>query len=442
MMSRLIFTICIVLGIHSTAFAQANNVCGSPLAQQPVLQPIMASTSFAQNDAAVDCFMWQTFVYLTWPALNGQPGVPDPSAQYGGAGSTVWETYKPHDAVFLPNGQAPAPWNDNSQQRKKLLKLGVKNPLPTLRILSNKTKLFRTLSNTENDALNEIHQVGGGVLYDQNKAPVYYEMLLNETEFNYINNNQLYNANTQYQYAQQTGIVLPSGSIEVKTAWKVLTPQEAGASPVRFHTAQALLPGSKTPVTVGLVGMHVFTMPSNAFNQGFWATFQQIDNAPLADSQTQGTYSFNNPQCSPAQCPTNVQTPAGTPTQVAQVFGATTQAQAVNAYMLNLIQQQTPTAPWQFYQLVSVQWPTSAQSINGPAKLSPLPNGSPNTTTLMNPVLETFLQQGSISCLGCHTNASVATPTNINNPLSYASSYSFLFGHAKSPTALKKRMKK
>src|SRR5437763_12917140 len=74
---------------------------------------------------------------------------------------------------------------------------------------------------------------------------VYYEELLNEDEFNYIVQNALYNADTQNTLASNSYIYLPEGpsafgsigAIELKAAWKVLTPAELNAKPVRFHTA-------------------------------------------------------------------------------------------------------------------------------------------------------------------------------------------------------------
>jgi hypothetical protein len=279
----------------------------------------------------------------------------------------------------------------------------------------------------ETGALSETLQVGGGVLYDQASQPVYYEMLMNRANFDYVVGNALYNAQTQYQYAKNTGIVLPPGSIEVKAAWKVLTAAESSAKPLRFHTAQALLPGGKTPVMVGLVGLHVFQMPSTSFNQGFWATFQQVDNAPPVSGATQASYSFNNPQCAASQCPPNQKT--SKPTQVVQMVGAPPPAQAVNSYVQQMIQQATPGAAWQFYQLIDVQWPNSPQPFGQPGQPNnnvPVPNGSPSTTTMINPTLETFLQTPNTSCLGCHTYASTATG-------SLSSSLSFLFGHAGSP---------
>ena len=156
--------------------------------------------------------MWQTFIYLTWPAKAGQAGQPDPNASYGKGGATVWETFRQFDTVFLPNGQKPLPWNSGTLMRAT----------KKSRVLKNTSKMFRALSTAESTALDETQQAGGGVLIDQNGQTVYYEMLMNQTEFNYITSNTLYEANQQNAYAQKTGIVLPPDSIEVKAAWKVL----------------------------------------------------------------------------------------------------------------------------------------------------------------------------------------------------------------------------
>jgi hypothetical protein len=58
--------------------------------------------------------------------------------------------------------------------------------------------------------------------------------------------------------------------------------------------------------------------------------------------------------------------------------------------------------------------------------MAPLPDGKPNTQTLMNPVIETFLQKQNVSCLGCHMYGSIAGAKN-------AASYSFLLSHAQGP---------
>ncbi len=116
------------------------------------------------------------------------------------------------------------------------------------------------------------------------------------------------------------------------------------------------------------------------------------------------------------------------PTRVVQVFpdAATT----VNTNVQAMIKQYNPTAPWQYYKLVNVQWPlnpVALSSVTVPAN-APLPLGNPNTDTLMNAALETFLQTKGTSCLGCHAYATVA-PQGAQN----ATSYSFTFSYAQAP---------
>ena len=76
----------------------------------PRIAPIFQSNT-GLSDGEFDCLAWQDFIYLNWPALAGQRGVPNKSARFGAPGPTVWETFKTVDEVFLPNGQNPGPWN-------------------------------------------------------------------------------------------------------------------------------------------------------------------------------------------------------------------------------------------------------------------------------------------------------------------------------------------
>jgi hypothetical protein len=426
--------VCVLaIGVSSAAHAQSGDVCGPLPAPVPVLRPVLAGAGFAPSESAIDCFMWQSFIYLNWPALDVMRGTPDTSASFDDGGPTVWETYKSYDAVFLPNAAVPAGWNDDLQKHNLLLRRHVLNPGPALRILNSVSKVFRSITGSKSENLDDIHQVDGGVLYDQNGLPVYYEMMMNAREFSYIVDNRLYDADVQYRFVQKSAIVLPAGSMEIKAAWKVLTPEEARAKPLRFHTVRGVLPGSNKPVTVGLVGLHIYQVPSATnFNQGFWATFQQIDNAPQPGDVHQASYSFNDPRCTASRCPPNTPTTRGAPTQVAQTIGIAPAARAVNAYVARMIKARYPNSPWQFYQMIGVQWPTAPQPFDKAAWLNMLPEGSPNSTTMVNPVMETFIQREGISCLNCHAAASVAVPRDVANRQPFATSYSFLFGHAQS----------
>ncbi len=81
------------------------------------------------------------------------------------------------------------------------------------------------------EILRAIEQAGGGTLYDLNGQPVYYEISMDQVQYQYIVDNALYNAATQVAFAEKNTISLPweptayspIGSLEVKAAWKVLS---------------------------------------------------------------------------------------------------------------------------------------------------------------------------------------------------------------------------
>jgi hypothetical protein len=286
--------------------------------------------------------------------------------------------------------------------------------------------------------LDSISQAFGGTLYDLNGYPVYYEVAMDKIQYDYIWQHQLYNADQQAIYARTNVIALPAGTkddqlgaVEIKAAWKVLSDAERNLG--RFHTVRALLDGSKTPVTVGLVGFHVFIVNGT---QGAWATFAQVDNAPVGQPATNGTFNFFNPNCkvpgTSNPCPINVQD--ANPGQVVQITPDAILATSLNTYMHDMLKQDNATSPWQYYNLIDVQWPRAPIVISGlpvPPPL-PLPNGTPNvpaaTNDMVNPVLETFLQQPGTSCLGCHQFATTSAMGPHQPPS--AASYSFMFGRA------------
>jgi len=370
--------------------------------------------------------------------------VPNKNAKFGAPGPTVWESYKTADQTFLPGGRDPGPWNRLLVSSALGATLAERVGNGEVRNLTMRSKISRAVLNNiaehagviPPDILRSITQAGGGTLYDLNGKPVYYEVSLNRDEYEYIAQNGLYNADTQATYGAANVIVLPAGpskygqigALEVKAAWKVLSDAERKSG--RFHMVQAILPGSFVPVTVGLVGYHVFLPVSG---QGIWATFAQIDNAPAQGQPATGKYNFYNPNCTQdgKPCPVNVKD--ADPGQVVQVTPDDASTPQLNAYMQNLIRQADPKSPWQYYKIVNVQWPLSPVDIakeTAPVNV-PLPNGNPNSATVVNAVLETFKQQPGTGCLTCHIYGSVAS-SGSQGP-NYATDYSFVFGRATAP---------
>ncbi len=428
-----------------TAHAQAKFGCGGTNPTAPTISPNLTTKGADRTDLGFACMMWQNFVALNWPALAGQRGMPDTNAKFGAAGPTVWETYKTADQTFLPGARNPGPWNQPTLMATLQAGLAEQVATGAVRHLTRTSKVSRAVlaSIARNrklaaQVIDSITQAGGGTLYDLNGNPVYYEIAMNQDQYTFIVQNGLYNANTQAGFAQKQTFALPAGktqygsfgSIELKAAWKVLSATEQNSG--RFHTIQALLGGSQTPVTVGLVGFHVF-IPDVA--QGVWATFAQIDNAPIVKPATSGTFNFFNPNCTvpgtSTPCPVNVKD--ADPGQVLQVNPDNPSVGGLNAYMQGLIKAYDASTPWQFYKIVDVQWslqPVPLARLKRPL-IAPLPQGSPNHPNVVNAVLETFLQKPNVGCLSCHSNATVAN-SGIRS-ISAATGYSFMFGEASVP---------
>jgi hypothetical protein len=408
--------------------------CGGSPPQKVTLEPKPSFTVIDFSDPGADCALWQTFFYLNWPAQKGQRGIPNQNARFGAPGTTVWETFRTLETVFLPEGRSPPPWDQGLLNASLAHDLGAEVAAGDVRLLTRESKISRLvidhIAQTKiNDPifLDDIRQADGNILYDQQKRPVYYEIAMNRAQFDYIVNNGLYNSATQATFATKTNIALQVGTIEIKAAWKILTTAEINSG--RFHTARAFISGPiLIPVTVGLVGMHVFA--GGGFESvGLWGTFVQIDNAPVQPAtDIKGPYSFFNPAC--AGCPLN--STRTNPTQVVQVFPAESHAEEVNGRAINMIQQYDPKDVWQYYKLLNVQWSPGTFDFKTPVpRMLPLPPppGRANTLTLMNPVLETFMQRPGVSCVGCHRHlASTASDGNI------ASGYSFMFSYAQAPS--------
>jgi len=417
---------------------------GSPPQPPPTLTPTFSTSAGDRTNLGFECMMWQNFVYLNWPSTPGQRGVPNGKAKFGAPGPTVWETYKTVDETFPPGGRNPGPW-DGARLLATLEKsLAQRVATGAVRRLTMTSKISRAvLANVADhagaiapDILRSITQAGGGTLYDLNGKPVYYEVAMNRDQYEYIVQNGLYNADTQATFGASNVIVLPAGpskygqlgAMEMKAAWKVLSDAERKSG--RFHTVPALLPGSAVPVAVGLVGFHMFLPVSG---QGIWATFAQVDNAPVQGSPATGKYNFYNPNCTQdgKPCPVNVKD--ADPGQVVQVTPDEASTPQLNAYMQNLIRQADAKSPWQYYKIVTIQWPLNPVDIAkqaAPVNV-PLPNGNPNSTTVVNAVLETFKQQPGTGCLSCHVYGSVAAAGG-QSP-NTATDYSFVFGHATAP---------
>jgi hypothetical protein len=251
-----------------------------------------------------DLTAWKAFVALNWPAM--QDGTADPRGTFeDSATKKVWEYWRGTTSIFLINGAAPAPWSVKSAPDLDHFKAG-----------------WRASA-----VADEGKQAFSGPLVDQNYNWVHYQSLVNHEEFDFLVGNKLYNQEGQADYLRDHGNVeFPvnddnrHGAIEIKMAWKMLTPSEERSHrflvrriPVEIYrpsgSAEEVAPAHKSgrtsdntidhgnvngdpctdPAvtsdtrvceTVGLIGMHI-AMRTRSSPQWIWATFEQIDNTRL-----------------------------------------------------------------------------------------------------------------------------------------------------------------
>ncbi|HYK21315.1 MAG TPA: hypothetical protein VEV42_11310 [Pyrinomonadaceae bacterium] len=272
--------------------------------------------------------------------------------------------------------------------------------------------------------------------------------------------------------ASATTPIGANGSIEIKTAWRIID-RNKGDDPSRYYTQLAFVavPGDLvnggrqfcSSVTLGLVGMHIIQRnpvdPQNPklLPQWIWATFEHVDNAPVAQSPCNvsngcgtnpSTNWINQPSCGsavpnpnvrysfykqntglqttnirpkttgvgPTRFPWNPKQPyaQGNTTTVTAMPQATrcfsiypTTAQLNQQWQSALAAFKTPL---QYYMLVGTQWGGNVEPREG----NPLPaNAVP--AMLSNLTLETYIQNytkatadgGPGSCVGCHSFATL-----------------------------------
>lgn len=288
---------------------------------QPWIMPFdVNGDNTPENQRQVFEFVWQTFVALNWPQLQGgaraQPDTSGGLAPWGSAqqseGPVVWQSYRHPNEVFEPPKNWPISWSDPSPDPQTVCP-----PVAGLQPLIINS--FGTNYSDNSDGLNQPFIQANyptGPVADQNGNYLRYEVGLNQAYFTYIGHFRYYDPRRQtravreyVKFVEQNGVAptasnrrnakqfqaLPGGSeaylkglpdyalqgiLEWKSAWKILGGDDI---PERFYRrfAYFLNPdGSCTgPVLVGLVGFHIHRVTPNAGHIG--ATFEQVDNTRL-----------------------------------------------------------------------------------------------------------------------------------------------------------------
>ena len=423
-----------------------------------------------------DNMAWQMFVALNWARnASGQA----PAQGLAGRGLRVWQTY-PKVAALFGNSPVRAPCTSTlALPTFTIGSDGSGNPAP------NNEEYFQASTNLP--------------LVDINDNWTIFERRINDIEASYLRapNGQksqtlttlggqkqfiAKNSNGVQFTASATVTNGTNGSIEIKAAWRIID-RAAGDDPSRYYTMPAriavagdLVRGGRPfcrSVLVGLVGLHIiqrnpdFQTNAELLPQWIWATFEHVDNAPVAQAPCNvrngcGSSTWiNQPSCgaaAPSQTvrysyfrqnatlqDTNIRpkAPGGGPTSYPwnsrqpYADGGTTPATALpQATRCWSIYPTTAAlnAQWQKalgdvgsvfsnYMLIGTQWGGSVESQKGnPVPADAVPG------MLSNMTLETYIQNytGSVtgspgpgSCVSCHNFATLPADDKTSSNFSF-----------------------
>jgi hypothetical protein len=411
-----------------------------PCAENVNTRGLFGDDALANLQRGFDFYSWLTFLALNAPA-DGSPidkSKPDMP--------TKWEqasNFKQLLDVMLPGGQA-SKWED-----KKIIPPECRAQFDAL---NGKVMVIEMIEESFNEPFKT------GALIDQQGNYAIFDILMNKSMFDYIQQNNLQsragqqsasNGKLRVEFPAGTNAATPAnpngdaGAVMIKVSWKIL---DLPSEKPNFHTVDALVLMPRHPnetakppclrKTLGLVGFHVGHKTVGR-RQWIWTSFEHVNNVPeqqeVDNRQTRPTYNFYNPACDTTKCPVN-QTPP-TPwdptyqnglkfhdkafrSQITRVVPLTNEVKEMNG----LFQKLVGNTVWKNYMLLSTQWPsafgcarqTDASTPPPPPpatdfKKEPDMNCAPAPTYLANSTLETYSQGteplASSSCMACHGNA-------------------------------------
>ena len=392
-----------------------------------------------------DAYSWDLFLALNHDA--------DGALVIGGDDDpTVWESWAESSDIFLPDGATPASTDGSFPPRNV--------PAECAGLHDGAMKIVRQIGKRP-DVLEEFTEpFQSGPLIDANGHYSRFAISVNQSMYDYILDNELYNKAGQKTFSQAGNEVNFScscnegtdadgnpicaqggqqGAVMAKAAWKVIDTAK-NDDPSLFHTVEALVfteaakDGSRPAMCekqlVGLTGFHIAQKTSND-TQWLWSTFEHVDNAPTkGQGADKPKYNYFNPDCAdcnavnepPAQ-PWNPDDPPlsdariGDRSQIERVIAIHQDTDAMNAQVQSELLAGTV---WANYELVSTQWPTAPTAPNAAPTAATNwcsainevdKSGNPAPAFLANTTLETYIQgtvpQASSSCINCHLNATM-----------------------------------
>lgn len=405
---------------------------------------------FSEVQREFDLYSWQMFLALNWPTNN--EGKAAPKLTDTSFGAPHWTLWHNSSAIFQADGATPAACGLKSGARNLVLRRDLSKPVSrglkafsaqaTANADHRQTRFLGVISavgelNAAN--LGEIQQAFSGPLIDQNGEFVYYEIMIDPTEVDYLCANNLYNINGQIAFTQGGGkVAMPfgtpdkdwSGSTELKFAWRILKEGKDDFS--RFYTMPAVVidqgpDGAQVErkVTVGMVGMHIGHKSSTS-PQWIWSTFEQIDNLDtdtVAHPKLSPSFVDTNcPGCAVNQLPQKVNgVYPRIPTQAWRAIPIPADKRRLNAQAQAVLAKMGSV--FQYYELIDTQWPTDPSAAPSPwdgglpDAVTNKPGGRPTPTFLTNITMETYFQKGNQpACKSEEAPDSFTCPTGPDEP--------------------------
>lgn len=359
----------------------------TPKKEHPPFDVSASNGPYAQR--LFDVFSWRMFCALNWPATAD--GQADPSKTLQDATTPrVWEHWVEAGRVYREDGVPPETWEDSvkdswTKDQRTLWVSGMalgKRPLDAPPTLEDSLQAFT------------------GPLIDQNGHWVRYQVVLNNVEFDYLVDNQLYNTEGQAKFTAKNKIEFPSnngiqsyGAIELKFAWKQMGPND---DKTRFFVRRSRvlqMDGTIYEADFGLVGMHI-AVRTESSPTWVWATFEHVDNTSVNDLEKTSTGgilrpSFFNPD-NPTK-PVNLLAPKNSrpnskgqftswdealttkPTQVHAVLAIPKATAKLNDEARGLLK--AISSKFQYYELIGTQWPVEPSFPAFPGGVAAQSNG-------------------------------------------------------------------
>jgi len=358
-----------------------------------------------------DDYSWRMFLALNWPAVQGQRGMADTTLNLTDASRPrVWETWKSSFETIPLKGKQPTSWASFDAE---VPISGVPFSGGGLQKLFGSFTQFGDISQADFSNL-------AGPLVCQNDTFVHYEIRVNQKQFDFIVANKLYDR--QVIDGLKNPLQFPSGSIEVKAAWREFNASDTEATRNRYYRvtgkSQDYRNNSGDSKEFGLVGLHI-VQKTPLRPQWVWSSFEHVDNVPpFGQPPSPGSrFALNDvtkpqdllPPSSPDKVmPTTYLDGSGkpilvvggnsvsTPMQVVRKLPIATQTASTNLRYQN----QLAGTVWANYMLVTTQWPTDT-SVSDGVPFPPSPSGRSDDLSVANTTMETYFQT-STSCMECH----------------------------------------